>query len=321
MNENTASVMVKKKNNLQSQKKKRLLFYILMFSVPTLQFLIFYVYVNFNSILMAFQRYNVNQNGLGYRMKFVGFDNFETAWKMFANSGDMILNSLKLYAWNLFLVMPLALLFSYYIAKKHPCAGLFRVLLFLPSMISGMVMAILYKYIVTDVYIHLVKELTGIRPMAGLLDIDRNTQYITVLIFNIWLAFGSHVLLYTGAMSAIDQSLIESAQLDGVNVIQEFWYIYLPLIYPTFTTFVVTGITGIFSNQMALFSFFGTKGAMFDVFGYYLFRMTKMSSVQPNAKMLSYPELSALGLIITGILVPLTLTVRKLMRKFGPSTD
>jgi ABC-type sugar transport system permease subunit len=314
---------IKEKSNLQTLKKKRLVFYILMFSIPTLQFLIFYIYVNFNSIAMAFQRYTLNLDELGHTVTFAKLDNFVVAWRMFSKSGDMIINSLKLYACNLLVVTPLALLFSYYIAKKYACSRLFRVILYMPTIISGTVMAILYKYIATDVYIYFVKNITGESQVLGLLDGETGTLYATILFYNIWVGFGANVMLYTGTMSGIDQSIIESAQLDGVNNVQELLHIYIPLIYPTFITFIVTGITGIFTNQMGLYNFFGGSGTKFDVFGYYLYRAANSSQLYPLAegKGLSYPELSALGLIITCILVPITLIVRRLMEKFGPSVD
>ncbi|MBQ8657836.1 MAG: sugar ABC transporter permease [Clostridia bacterium] len=204
-------------------------------------------------------------------------------------------------------------------------SGLFRVILYLPTIVSGTVMAILYQYIVTDVYIGIASTFTD-EVVLGLLDSSKTSEFLTILIFNVWVGFGANVMIYTGTMSGINESLVESAQLEGVNSLQELWYIYIPLIYPTLITFIVTGMTGIFTNQMSLFTFYGQTGSNFevDVFGYYFYRLTQDASVNlyPQAKpMYSYPELSALGLIITLIVAPITLITRKLMEKYGPSVD
>ena len=322
-------------NNTHIEKKKkaskihasRLRFYVCMFLPLIIQFLIFYVYLNFSSITLAFQRYTKNLDGLGHTVEFVWFQNFKTALTFFtsARSREMLTNSLILYAINLFIITTLALFFSYYIAKKYACSGLFRVILYLPVIVSGTVMAILYQYIVTDVYTVIATEIKG-EFVSGLLDTSRTSEFLTILFFNLWIGFGGNVMIYTGTMSSIDESLIESAQLEGVNSLQELWYIYIPLIYPTLVTFIVTGMTGIFTNQMSLFTFYGQNGSNFgvDVFGYYFYRLTQDASVglYPKAKpMYSYPELSALGLIITLIVAPLTLTTRKLMEKYGPRVD
>lgn len=322
-------------NNVHMEKKKkvskihasRLRFYVLMFLPLIIQFLIFYVYLNFSSITLAFQRYTRNLEGFGHTVEFVWFKNFKTALTFFVSerSREMLTNSLILYVINLFVVTTFAIFFSYYIAKKYAFSGLFRVILYLPVIISGTVMAILYQYLVTDVYTVIASKIKG-EFVSGLLDTNKTSEYLTILFFNLWIGFGSNVMIYTGTMSGIDESLTESAQLEGVNSLQELWYIYIPLIYPTLVTFIVTGMTGIFTNQMALFTFYGQSGSNFgvDVFGYYFYRLTQDSGVKlyPGAKpMYSYPELSALGLIITLIVAPLTLMTRKLMEKYGPSVD
>ena len=54
--------MIKLSSGLSAQKKKDRLFYISLCAIPLLQFLIFYVYVNINSVVMAFQEYVVEHD-------------------------------------------------------------------------------------------------------------------------------------------------------------------------------------------------------------------------------------------------------------------
>ena len=321
--EHLSSSVEEKKIKILTRQKKRVIFYVLMLVIPLLQFSIFYIYANFNSIILAFQKYEANLDGLGYTVTFVQFENFQTAFDFLfsARSWDMIVNSLKFYFFTLVIGTTLALTFSYYIAKKYPASKVFRIVLYLPTIISSVVLTLLFKYIVTDVYPLIVKNMTGERVL-GLLDSGKNMQYNIVLVYSLWVSFGANVLLYTSAMSGIDQSVVESAQLDGVNVLQEFIFIYFPLIFPTFTTFVVTGITGIFTNQMNLYTFFGEYGGnTFSVFGFFLYAETKASGLVKSGNKMSYPELSALGLVITLFIIPIVLTVRKLMEKFGPNEE
>ena len=114
-------------------------------------------------------------------------------------------------------------------------------------------------------------------------------------------------------MNNISDSVIEACKLDGANTLQEIWYIVLPLIYPTFVTFIVVGVGGIFTNQMGLFSFFG-EGADPDIqtFGYWFFVKTKMAGAK------DYPELAAVGLLMTAIVAPITLLVKWGLEKLGP---
>ena len=313
------SGIIAKKRGM-SRTSKRLIFSLLMVALPILQFLIFYIYVNFNSILMAFQEYSTNPDGLGYIVTFAGLKNFKDAASvLFSEYGaNMIKNSLILYACNLIIVMGLALVFSYYVAKKFMASGFFRVMLYVPHIVSSVVLALLYRYVVTDIYGVLTLKMTGQTPVGGLLD-NPDTQFITVLIYNIWVGFGTNVMLFTNAMSGINSSVIESAELDGVNIVQEFFYIYIPMIFPTFITFVVTGMAGLFTNQMNMYTFFGTRGSYFDVLGFYLYREAQGAAVAGTN--ISYSMLAAMGLMITCVVAPVTLIVRKLLEKYGPRAD
>ena len=306
-----------------TRKQKRMFFYVLMFALPLLQFLFFYLYVNFNSFVIAFQEKTPKLDGLGYDIFFTT-ENFKTAFEFFFsdNCGKMILNSMQLLACQLFIVTPLALLFSFYIAKKKAGSTFFRIMLYLPQVVSVIVLGLLFQYIVNEVYPYIMKEVFGKEVVGLMLSASSyEAKFYSALIFTVWFSFGTNVLIYTGAMSAVDQSIVESAQLDGVTSFQEFYHIYVPMIFSTVTTFVVTGLAGIFNNQVSLHIFFANSGEV-DVFGYYFYRITALN-VENSAggKMMNLNQLAALGLIATLFLIPTTLIVRKLMNKYGPRTD
>ncbi|MBQ8374239.1 MAG: sugar ABC transporter permease, partial [Clostridia bacterium] len=185
--------------------------------------MIFYVYVNFNTILLAFQEYSYSSGASGYDVKFAGFDNFISVIQMLGTGDNisMIWNSLLVYVVSLAVGTTLALFFSYYIYKKYFMSGVFQVFLFLPQVLSSVVLSLLFKYMVTDGYM----ALTG--ASKGLLDMP-DSRLGTLLFFHIWASFGANILIYSGAMSGINESVVESAQLEGVNALQEFWYITLP---------------------------------------------------------------------------------------------
>ncbi len=313
-----------KAKRVYTRKQKRMIFYVLMFALPLLQFLLFYLYVNFNSIIIAFQEKTPKLDSLGYDISFTG-KNFEKAFDFFFSSacGKMLGNSLQLFGCQIFIVTPLALLFSYYIAKEKAGSKFFRIMLYLPQVISVVVLGILFKYVLNEVYPYIAKEFFGKEDVAGLMlpTSSYNSKFYSALVFTLWFSFGTNVLIYTGAMSGVDQSIVESAHLDGVTSFQEFFYIYVPMIFSTVSTFIVTGLAGIFNNQMSLHTFFANSGEV-DVFGYYFYRITALNlGNSAGGKMMTLHQLAALGLIATVILVPITLVVRKLLNKYGPSTD
>ena len=320
MIDKTSSLPKTKKGFTRNQ--RRMTFYVLMFALPILQFLIFYLYVNFNSIVIAFQR-KVEIEPIGYATSFT-FDHFKNAFKFFADEDcwKMIWNSSCLLFGQLVIVTPLALLFSYYIAKEKPGSTFFRIMLYLPQVLSVVVLGILYQEILNKVYPYIAETVFGKKDVASLMaeSSTYNAQFWGAYIFTLWFSFGANVLIYTGAMSSVDQSVVESAHLDGVNSFQEFYHIYVPMIFSTLTTFIVTGLAGIFNNQMSLHVFFGNNKSKVKVFGYYFYGTAAINIENAGpAEVLN--ELAALGLIATLIIIPITLIVRKLLNKYGPRVD
>jgi len=305
-----------------TRRQRRMVFYTLMFALPILQFLLFYLYVNFNSIIMAFQE-KVEIEPIGYATSFT-WDHLKNAFQFFGEEEcwKMLGNSFGLLFGQLFIVTPLALLFSYYIAKGKPGSSFFRIMLYLPQVLSVVVLGVLYQEIMNKVYPFIAETVFGAKDVASLMTQSStyNAQFWGAYIFTLWFSFGANVLIYTGAMSGIDQSIVESAHLDGVTSIQEFYYIYVPMIFSTLTTFIVTGLAGIFNNQMSLHTFFGNNKSKVKVFGYYFYGTAAMNIENAGPAQVLH-ELAALGLIATLIIIPITLIVRKMLNKYGPRVD
>lgn len=304
------------------RKKADFLFFLSIVILPSIQFCICYIGVNFNSFIQAFKQYEYNIGGTGYIQSFAGFSNFKTAFEAFKNNSYMIKNSFILFGFNILLGMPLALIFSFYIYKKYPLSGLYRVVLFMPQIISGLVFALLFNYITTNVYQTLVEKFTGNRVQGLLYGLD--TRFATVIFFNLWASFGVNVLLFSGNMSNINESVVESAQLDGVNVVQEFIYISLPLIYPTIVQLLVIAITGLCTNQMGLMNLYGmntSECTEMSTIGMFLYSNATGVQLIRTRDAYSFGQLSAMGLVLTVIMLPITLLARNLLNKFGPSVD
>ncbi len=288
--------------------KSQLLFYCTVLAVPTLQFLIFYVAVNINSILLAFKGYDIKGNS-----SFIGWDNFAEVFRQFSETQfikDALVNSLVLGFFTIVVGISFALLFSYYIYKKKFFSGVFKVFLYVPQIVSSLVLVIIFKYMAEDAYIRVMQDLFGIKTL-GLLS-DPNTQFTTVMIYSIFVGFGPQVLMYSGAMSGISDSIVEAGQLDGITPLREFFQITIPMIWPTVTSFIVVNLANVFVNQMQLFSFYGA-GAEYRLYtlGYYLYSMIKKTSTSIT----DYPYLSAFGLVLTLFTIPATLLVRKLLER------
>lgn len=292
------------------------IFYWSILALPLLQFVIFYIGVNMNSFALAFQEFDLYDGGL----KFLGFNrlwmNFKAVFQEFGEADYLLTafsNSIVAYLVSLVVGLTLALLFSYYLYKKFFMSKFFKVILFLPFIISSVILVIIYKYFVENAIPAFILQLFG-TEIEGLLS-NPGTEFITVLFFSIWTSFGIQTLIYGSAMSDISNDIVDAAKIDGVTPMREFLYIDIPIIAPTIAVFVVSSTATIFANQMNLFSFYGASAANYDIWtiGYYMYQGI---TVAPLA---DYPYFAAFGLVMTMITIPITLIVRHFMNKSDPN--
>lgn len=304
--------MVIKKKSLD----KKMLFYIGLLALPLLQFCVFYIYVNFKFIVLAFQEYDV-QN---FTYEFVGLSNFTTVFdKVFVSEGTAFAirfkNSLFNYLMTLLIGMVGAICFSYYIYKKQFLSGTFKIVLFLPHIIPSVALISIFKYFIDAGGVTLVNSLFDLEQPIDTFLKDKRFNYPIILAYSLFMSFGTQVLMYLGAMNKINPSVTEAAELDGITFFRELWYITLPNILSTITTFLVVGLTAFFTTDMGVYTFFAENaGNNIQTIGYYL----KREIVRNNSNEAQWGYLSAFGLCCTIIVAPLTYMLRQLLEKADP---
>lgn len=299
-----------------AKKKRRdrndVIFYICMLAIPVTNILIFYFGVNFNSILLSFQKYDPYAE----KYLFNGFENFEWVFAMFKDDTFLqaLKNSVIAYLYGYTISESLCIVVSYFMYKKFKGGKVFRILLFLPSIVSAIVMTIMFKYFV-ERFIPEISQLLFDKTISGLLS-NQDTVFPTLIFYGIWTGLGSGILIYTGTMNSINESLSEYAKLDGLNDLQELVYIVIPSIWPTFVTFFVANFSGILSSQLNLYNFYAANASsrLWTV-GYYMYKETL------TAGKIQYTTLSAMGLMFTIIMAPTTLLARWALLRFGPKEE
>lgn len=305
-----------RKKGWGQRRKKDLIFVACLVALPLLHFFIFWICVNFNSILLAFKKYDVKGN-----YDWVFFKNFASLFedfKHFTLFEKALKNSIAFFVIGTAASAGLSLMFSYYIYKQAPMKNLFKILLFMPSIIPGIAMSTIFKQFVENAVPSLMKLLFGIQ-MKGLLQ-NPETTMGTILFFNIWVGFGTNILLYLGAMCSISDSVVEAAKLDGVTFFQEFIYITFPSVFSTFRTLLIVALGGVFTNGGGILNFFGTTAeeAHYTI-GYYLYIQTVGSTL--NNSYVALPKVASFGLLLTAITLPMVFTTNWALRRYGPRTE
>lgn len=297
-------------NLIGTNKKKDVgayIFIIAMMIIPIAAFLFFYVYINFNSILMAFQIPLYDGLG-GYEW---GFDNFVKVYNQFVNTEEdltlYLRNTVIFFCTDTLVSLPLSLVICYFIYKKIAGYTAFRTIIYMPVIITTTIFATLFKGMI---------EAGGPYQMiCGYLNIEPpktfvfNEEYAlrTILTFVIYSGLGGRFVLFGGAMNSIDPSIIDAGKIDGASPFRELVSIIIPCIWPTLSTMLLLCTTGIFtaSGPSLLFDK-GDYGS--NTISYWIYKITSGSGGAGE----SVEFASAIGLIFTLLGLPIVLVVKKL---------
>lgn len=302
--------------NFSKVKLKKYGFVWTIMAYPMLLFIVFYLVCNFGSLVMAFQKRDFLGNVTGW----VGFANFTKFVKDIAETELMstaLKNTCLMYGTDLLIVLPLQLLFSYYLFRKIPGHKAIRFIVMLPSIISGFVVCLVFKKFVEGALPSMMKNFFGLKTFPNLISEVKYT-FKTVLFYNVWMSFTTALVMYSNAMNQVSDEILESGKIDGVEGgLQEMFYLVLPMIFPTITTFLITGFSAFLSMSGPLVAFFKFNAPQSSyTLGYFFYIQVAGSSSQ-----IMYPYLAAGGLIMTIIMAPLTFLLKYVLEKYGPSTE
>ena len=197
---------------------------------------------------------------------------------------------------------------SYYVYTNFAGSKIFKVIVMIPTVISAMLMALITQ--------RMIYKMPSIFDGFPNLLTDQQHVFMTTTIYSLWVGFSTALIIYPNQINAIDKELIESAQLDGATHLQIIWHVIIPLLIPTISTFMVTGVAGILSDMGPLYSFFGLEASKnASLTGYIIYQLT-IKYKKPQ-----YGYVSALGLLCTLLALPVTLLVKKLMDRIDPMEE
>ena len=297
-------------NLIGTNKKKdigAIIFISLMLFVPILAYLFFYVYINFNSVLMAFQIPLYDGLG-GFEW---GFDNFVKVYKQFTSTDEnllpYLLNTVIFFVTDTFVSLPLSLIICYFMYKKIAGYQIFRTIIYLPVIITTTIFATLFKGMLeAGGPIQMICGQLGIEPPSTFVN-SEDYAMKTVLFFVIYSGIGGRFVLFGGAMNSIDPSIIDAGRIDGAGPVRELVSIIVPCIWPTLSTMLLLCTTGIFtaSGPSLLFDK-GDYGT--STISYWIYEITSGSGSSGESVELA----AAIGLIFTILGLPIVLVVKKL---------
>jgi len=162
---------------------------------------------------------------------FVGMDNFVQL------AGDkLIQKALVNTAYYSFTMVPLgtilALITALLLNQNIKCQGIFRSLYYVPSIVSGIAVSMLWLWLYNP-RVGLLNSLLGQIGIQGPKWIYSDVWAMpSMIIMGLWTTGGS-MLIFLSGLQSIPTALYESAEIDGANAWHRFWHITIPMLTPT----------------------------------------------------------------------------------------
>ncbi len=294
-----------KKGGMASMRFQNRVFLTAMLIIPIVHWLIFWLYMNLQSILMAFQLPTGDWSLL----------NFKSLWiELTSPTSNIVLAVKNTFMWfglQTFIIFPFTIALNYFFFKKIPGYKAFRILLYIPTLLSSVAIAEMVKALVMPD----TGPLWVILNAAGM-DVPQffsDSQYANkaMIIYTLWLGWGSNMLLLGGTFARVPQEVLEAAKLDGCGPFRELVQLILPMISSTLVTMVILKLSGLFTSSGPIILF--TRGTAAVTTKTLTLSYWIWESVLGGSS--NYNTVAATGLAFTAIAVPLILTIRWLLEK------
>ena len=211
----------------------------------TILFVVFMVIPTFEVFRMSLFRWG----GYSAKKTFVGLQNFKILLqdrKFFQSFQNTVLLIVLVTLVTISLSLVMAAILT---REKVKGQTFFRVIFYIPNILSVVVISAIFSAIY-DPNNGLLNSLLGIFRGKGAEPIlwlgDQNIVIYSIAIAMIWQAVGYYMVMYMASMSAVPESLYESAGLEGAGKIRQFFTITIPLIWTnirtTLTFFIISSI-------------------------------------------------------------------------------
>ena len=229
---------MRRRQGLQARKEQRAAY---LFLSPWLIGLIgFWMIPIVASLLLSFSEYDIITPP-----QWLGLDNYRelfddrTFWVSIRVTLKYMVLSVPLYIIT-------GLLLSLVLNLKVRGINLFRTLFFLPAVLSGVAVAVLWVALLNP-------DVGAVNELLRAIGIDDPPRWLdsptwavpSVVLVGLW-GIGGGAIIYLAGLQNISAQLYEAAELDGAGPLQRFRYVTLPMLTPTLLFVLLTSLIDAF---------------------------------------------------------------------------
>ncbi|GAA4830000.1 sugar ABC transporter permease [Paenibacillus vulneris] len=177
--------------------------------------------------------------------KFIGFDNYAEVikdpifWKSFKNN-------MLIVAASVFGQVPIALVLAIVLLKNTLFQRMIRASIFMPMVLSSVVVGIIWGYIYHPQIgiLNFLLENLGLASWKKAWLSDPKISMYAIMVPIIWNYIGPYMIMFIAALQNISPEIDDASQIDGVGPVRKLFVITLPMIWDTIKVAVVLCISG-----------------------------------------------------------------------------
>lgn len=177
--------------------------------------------------------------------KFIGLDNYAEVlqdpifWKSFKNN-------MLIVAASVFGQVPIAMILALLLMKSTYFQRVIRASVFMPMVLSSVVVGIIWGYIYHPQIgiLNFLLEGVGLESWKKAWLSDPKVSMFALMVPIIWNYIGPYMIMFIAALQNISPEIEDAAQLDGVGPVRKLFAVTLPMIWDTVKVAVVLCISG-----------------------------------------------------------------------------
>lgn len=220
---------------------KRVLMPYLMVSPYLIFVLVFVLFPVIFCLFLTFHKWNIIAP-----MKFIGTGNYTRLFydRLFWKA---IRNTLKFLLLHIPLQLIVSLFLAYLLNQKMRALSFFRASFFMPVIVSGVVVTILWQQLLgyDSGLINRLLTTIGFNKIGWLVNPD--VAIYSIAVMATWKNVGLYVILFLVGLQTVPPQYYEAAKMEGATRWQQFYHITLPMINPTIFMVVILSTIGGFN--------------------------------------------------------------------------
>jgi len=196
--------------------------------------------------LKVFQLSVTDWDGISNTVHYVGLENFKDLW----TDNPVFWGSMKNSFYVTFIALTLQNFLALFLAllcdRDIKGGNIYRVIFYLPPVLSGIVVGLIWNWIYDGNYglLNHALDFIGLGDLQRAWLSDAKTALFSVAVIHMWKGFGWGFVILLAGLQSIPRELYEAAKVDGANTWVVFKNVTVPLMIPVFILVSILTILG-----------------------------------------------------------------------------